>query len=78
LFFKIFNIFDVKYLNMIIINVAEERGIEFALKKYKARVLKSKQLQTLKDRQTYVKPSISKRERKQKAIYSQKVKNGLD
>jgi small subunit ribosomal protein S21 len=63
---------------MIIIDVNKERGIESALKVYKARVLKSKQLQMLKDRQTYVKPSIAKRERIQKAIYSQKIKNGLD
>lgn len=63
---------------MIIIDVNKERGIESALKVYKARVLKTKQLQTLKDRQTYVKPSVAKREKFQKAIYSQKIKNGLD
>jgi small subunit ribosomal protein S21 len=63
---------------MIIVNVAEERGIDAALKKYKAKVLKSKQLQVLKDRQNYVKPSISKREGRLKAIYTQKIKNGLD
>ena len=63
---------------MIIIDVNKEKGIESALKVYKARVLKSKQIQLLKDRQTYVKPSVARREQIQKAIYSQKIKNGLD
>jgi len=63
---------------MIIIDVNKERGIEMALKAYKARVLKSKQIQMLKDRQTYVKPSVAKREKIQKAVYTQKIKNGLD
>ena len=63
---------------MIIVDVNKERGIESALKVYKSKVLKSKQLQILKDRQTYVKPSVAKREKIQKAIYSQKIKNGLD
>lgn len=63
---------------MIIIDVAKEKGIESALKTYKSRVQKTKQLQVLKDRQTYVKPSVSKRERLLKAIYVEKIKNGLD
>lgn len=63
---------------MIIVDVNKERGIESALKVYKSKVLKSKQLQILKDRQTYIKPSVTKREKIQKAIYSQKIKNGLD
>jgi small subunit ribosomal protein S21 len=63
---------------MIIIDVNKERGIESALKVYKSRVVKSKQLQMLKDRQTYVKPSVVKREKHLKAVYSQRFKNGLD
>lgn len=63
---------------MIIIKISDEKNIESALKVYKNRVQKSKQLQILKDKQTYVKPSVSKREKILKAIYSQKMKNGLD
>jgi len=63
---------------MIIINVSEEKNIESALKTYKNRVQKSKQLLILKDKQTYIKPSVQKREKIQKAKYSQKIKNGLD
>lgn len=62
---------------MIIIKVSDEKSIESALKTYKNRVQKSKQLQLLKDRETYVKPSVEKRKKVQKAIYSQKIKNGL-
>jgi small subunit ribosomal protein S21 len=62
---------------MIIVNVQEEKSIETALKTYKNKIQKSKQLLILKDKQTYVKPSVQKRNRLQKAIYSQKLKNGL-
>ena len=63
---------------MIIVNVQNEKGIEAALKTYKAKVQKSKQLLILKDKKNFVKPSVAKREKIQKAIYSQKIKNGLD
>jgi len=63
---------------MIIVKISDEKNVESALKVYKNKVQKSKQLQHLKDRQTYVKPSVSKREKLLKAIYSQKIKNGLD
>jgi small subunit ribosomal protein S21 len=59
---------------MIIINVSKEKGIEGALKTYKAKVQKSKQLQVLKERQNFVKPSVARREKLLKAIYSQKIK----
>jgi small subunit ribosomal protein S21 len=62
---------------MIIVKVSDEKNIELALKTYKSRVQKSKQLQILKDRETYEKPSVEKRKKIQKAIYSQKIKNGL-
>lgn len=63
---------------MIQIDVTKEKGIEAALRVYKNKVQKTKQLQMLKDRQTYVKPSITKREKLLKAIYTEKIKNGLD
>jgi small subunit ribosomal protein S21 len=62
---------------MIIVKVSDEKNIESALKTYKSRVQKSKQLQILKDRETYEKPSVEKRKKIQNAIYSQKIKNGL-
>jgi small subunit ribosomal protein S21 len=62
---------------MIIVKVSEEKNVETALKTYKSRVQKTKQLQILKDRETYLKPSVQKRMKIQKAIYSQKIKNGL-
>lgn len=67
-----------KLFFMIIINVQKEKGIESALKTYKNKVQKSKQLILLKDRQTYVKPSVAKRDKLLKAIYMQKIKNGLN
>jgi small subunit ribosomal protein S21 len=63
---------------MIEIHVQKEKDLEAALKIYKNKVLKSGQLQILRDKQTYTKPSVRKREKIQKAIYSQKIKNGLD
>jgi small subunit ribosomal protein S21 len=63
---------------MIIIEVNKEKNIESALRTYKNKVQKSRQIQELRDRQTYKKPSIKKREQVLKAIYVQKVKNGLN
>ena len=62
---------------MIIIKVNKEKNIEFALKAYKNKVQKTKQVQELKNRQEYKKPSIKNREKKLKAIFLEKFKNGL-
>jgi small subunit ribosomal protein S21 len=63
---------------MIIIEVNKEKNIESALRIYKNKVQKSRQIQELRERQTYVKPSVKKREQVLKAIYVQKLKNGLN
>ena len=63
---------------MIIIDVKGERGIEFALRTYKQKVQKTKQIQKLREREEFVKPSVKKRKEKLKAIYSEKIKNGLN
>jgi small subunit ribosomal protein S21 len=63
---------------MIIIDLSKEKTIESALRTYKSKVQKTKQIQTLRDRQTFVKPSVKKRTDKLKAIYIQKIKNGLN
>lgn len=61
---------------MLIIDV--KKGIEVALKQYKNKVHKVKQIQQLRERQEFVKPSVKKRNQTLKAIYVQSVKDGLD
>jgi len=62
---------------MIIIDVTKEKSIESALRIYKNKVQKTKQIQDLRERQTFTKPSVIKRTQKLKAVYIQKIKNGL-
>jgi small subunit ribosomal protein S21 len=62
---------------MIIIDVTKEKSIETALRTYKNKVQKTKQIQKLRERQEFVKPSVKKRDEKLKAIYVQTKKNGL-
>lgn len=62
---------------MIIIDVKKEKDIESALKILKNKVQKSKLVQELRDRKEYEKPSVRKRKVKLKAIYTEKIKNGL-
>lgn len=59
---------------MIIVKVKDKGGINRALKEYKSKVIKTKQMQELKDRQEFEKPSSKKRRMKQKAKY----KNNLN
>lgn len=63
---------------MIIIELSKEKSIESALRTYKQKVQKTKQIQKLRERQEFVKPSVTKRAEKLKAIYVQGKKNGLD
>lgn len=60
---------------MLIIEVNKEKSIESALKTYKAKVQKTKQIQELRERQEYVKPSVKRRSEILKAKYVQKLKN---
>jgi small subunit ribosomal protein S21 len=62
---------------MLIIDVTKEKNIESALRIFKSKVLKTKLVQKLRERQEFTKPSVTKRKGKLKAIYIQK-KNGLD
>lgn len=64
-----------KILNMLIIDV--KKGIEIALKQYKNKVHKVRQIQELRERQQFVKPSVKKRDQVIKAKYIQKLKDGL-
>ena len=59
---------------MIIIKVGKNENIERALKRYKLKVYKTKQLDNLRERQQHVKKSEKKRKQKQKAKYIQKIK----
>ena len=63
---------------MIVIDVTKEKSIETALKTYKGKVQRTKQVQELRDRQVFVKPSVKKRTEKLKAVYIQTKKNGLN
>ena len=56
---------------MIIIQV-KKNNIEKALKEYKSKVIKTRQMTELNDRKTYVKPSEKKRSQNLKAIYVNK------
>jgi len=62
---------------MIIIDLTKEKTIESALRTYKNRVQKTKQIQKLRERQEFVKPSVKKRTERLKAIYVEQKRNGL-
>ena len=58
---------------MIIVKVEKGKGgIEKALKKYKSKVIRTKQIKKLRDGQQFNKKSQVKRKQKAKAIYIQK------
>jgi len=63
---------------MIIIDLSKEKTIESALRTYKNKVQKTKQIQKLRERQQFVKPSVKKRGKKLKAIYVEQKRNGLN
>jgi len=56
----------------------KEKSIESALKSYKSKVQKTKQIQKLREREKFVKPSVKKRAEVLKAVYVEKLKNGLN
>ena len=62
---------------MIIVDLSKEKSIETALRTYKHKVQKVKQVQELRERQVFVKPSVKKRTQKLKAVYIQQKRNGL-
>jgi small subunit ribosomal protein S21 len=63
---------------MIIIDLKKEKNLESALKTLKNKVQKIRLLKELRERKEFIKPSVQKRKSKQKAIYTQKIKNGLN
>ena len=63
---------------MIIIPVKNSGSIDQALKQYKFKVYKTKQLEKLKERQEFTKNSVKKREQNKKSVYLQKKKSQLE
>jgi len=59
---------------MIIIEV-KKNNIEQALKQYKFKIHKTKQIERLKNKQEFKKKSVVLRMKKIKAVYIQKIKN---
>lgn len=57
---------------MIIVPVKNEKSLEQALKTYKNKIYKTKQLEKVRERQEYKKPSVKGRAQIQKAIFNQK------
>ena len=57
---------------MIIINV-KGGNIEWALKEYKRKVQKTKQIEELRERQSYTKPSVKNRLQKEEAKRKNKL-----
>ena len=60
---------------MIVVEIKNGENIERALKTLKSKVIKTKQNQKLFDNKEYTKPSVVKRKKVLKAIYTQKKKN---
>ena len=62
---------------MLIIDV-KDGNIEKALKAYKNKVKSVKQIEQLRDRKEFEKPSVVKRIQKQKAVRKEKLQNFFD
>ena len=63
---------------MIIIKRNEKDSIDTMLKRYKRKTKRIKQVQSIRDRKEYEKPSSVKRKIKTAAIYKQKIKTNQE
>lgn len=61
---------------MIIVPIKEGENIERALKKFKRKFEKTGIVKELRNRKTFEKPSVKKRDELKKAIYVQKLQLG--
>jgi small subunit ribosomal protein S21 len=61
---------------MLIIDSKDCENIDKALKKYKKKFEKAKILLQLRERQSFIKPSVRRRNQVLKAIYKQQVATG--
>jgi small subunit ribosomal protein S21 len=64
------------YNTMLIIDSKDCENIDKALKKYKKKFEKSKVLLQLRERQSFIKPSVRRRGQVLKAIYRQQIASG--
>lgn len=62
---------------MLVVKVQKKGGIEKALKQYKSKVIKTKQLKKLRENQQFEKTSQKKRKKMAKAKYVQKKYGSL-
>jgi len=62
---------------MLIIDSKDCENIDKALKKYKKKFEKAKILVQLRERQSFIKPSVRRRNQVLKAIYKQQVATGV-
>ncbi|MGE0569131.1 MAG: 30S ribosomal protein S21 [Bacteroidia bacterium] len=62
---------------MLIVQIKEGYTIEKALKKYKKKFEKTGVVKELRNRKNFTKPSIRRREEVIKAVYKQKLQEGL-
>jgi small subunit ribosomal protein S21 len=60
------------------LHIKVEGNIEKALKEYKRKVSKTKQIQKLRERQEFVKPSVKNRSKVIKAKYIQNLRSQED
>lgn len=54
--------------------IVHKNNIELALKKYKGKIIKTRQMSELNERKEFKKVSVKKREDKNKGIYKEKKK----
>lgn len=57
---------------MIVVKVSKDKNIEKALKQYKSKVIKTRQMSELNNRKEFIKPSVIKRNVLSKAKHVQK------
>lgn len=62
------------YNNMLIIEIKKGESLDRALKRYKYKVIKTKQLEQVRKKQEFVKKSVKKRDQLKKAKYIQYLK----
>ncbi|MDD2538171.1 MAG: 30S ribosomal protein S21 [Bacteroidales bacterium] len=58
---------------MIIVPIKEGENIERALKKFKRKFEKTGIVRELRSRQSFSKPSVTRRDQKKKAVYKQRI-----
>lgn len=63
---------------MLRVVIKDGDNIEKALKQFKRKVVNTKLLKELRDRQEFEKPSVTRRKKKLKALYVQELRNTED